>query len=140
MQARQELGHFKNALIHQAGPLFSILYALVAIGIHLVWQPDSTHLLRLASFSAQVGLFNLLPLGNMSDGGKIVRRALASLDEKGDRELTVIPIHLLLCLPLGYTIVAMLEQGWDKLVTSAGTAGMVVLAVSMVLLWLAHQE
>jgi len=137
LEERKALGHFRNSLIHLAGPLFSMVYALIAIGIHMAWHPDSDHLLRLASFSAQIGLFNLLPLGNASDGGKIIHRILASLDDRGDREITLVPILLLLCLPLGYTVVALFQQGWGKLTTtSVGILGTITAIGVLLTLWL----
>ena len=141
LEERKALGHFKNSVIHLAGPIFSMLYALIAIGIHMAWHPDSDHLLRLASFSAQVGLFNLLPLGNASDGGKIIHRVLASLDNRGNREITLMPILLLLCLPLGYTVVALLQQGWDKLTTtSVGMLGTITATGVLLTLWLVRSQ
>jgi hypothetical protein len=76
---RLRLSHFANTIIHLCGPLFSLLLALVAIGLHAFWRPVSDHLLILANFSAQVGFFNLLPLGNLTDGGKALRRVNAGL-------------------------------------------------------------
>ncbi|MBE0695784.1 MAG: hypothetical protein IH586_02570 [Anaerolineaceae bacterium] len=77
---RAQLSHFTNTIIHLAGPLFSLLLALAAVGLHVIWRPDSGHLLILANFSAQVGFFNLLPLGPLTDGGKALRRVSAALE------------------------------------------------------------
>lgn len=76
---RARLSHFTNTIIHLAGPLFSLLLALAAVGLHAAWRPASDHLLILANFSAQVGFFNLIPLGPLTDGGKALRRVSTAL-------------------------------------------------------------
>ena len=78
-EERARLSHFSNTIIHLGGPLFSLFLALTAVGLHAAWRPASEHLLILANFSAQVGFFNLLPLGNLTDGGKAVRRVSIGL-------------------------------------------------------------
>jgi len=75
---RQQLTHLRNAFIHLAGPFFSLLLALLALAINTLWRPADSHLLLLANFSAQVGFLNLIPLGGLTDGGKIVRRLAAT--------------------------------------------------------------
>lgn len=77
---RARLSHLSNAVIHLAGPCFSLLFALLVLVLNRLWMPHDAHLLILANFSAQLGLLNLLPLGEFTDGGKIVRRIIASLD------------------------------------------------------------
>ena len=79
---RERLTQFANVMIHLSGPLFSFLLALLALGVQAAWQPQDRHLLILASFSAQVGFLNLLPLGPLTDGGKIVQRMMASLGRR----------------------------------------------------------
>jgi hypothetical protein len=105
LAARERLSHLANALVHLGGPAFSLLLALMAIGLHTVWQPGDQHLLILASFSAQVGFLNLLPLGALTDGGKIIRRMVLSLD-RPHRALTVfIPLLATVLLLVLDTIV-----------------------------------
>ena len=79
LQARRRLNHFWNSVIHLAGPLFSLLLALVAFVIHLVARPDQDYWLRLANLNALLTVLNLLPLGELSDGGKLVYRLFASV-------------------------------------------------------------
>jgi hypothetical protein len=71
---RAALSQKANTYVHLAGPLFSLALALGALALHRLWQPESLHLLVLANFSAQVGFLNLLPLGDLTDGGKALRR------------------------------------------------------------------
>ncbi len=89
---RQRLSQIANALIHLSGPFFSLLLALIALGLQVTWQPADRHLLTLASFSAQVGFLNLLPLGGLTDGGKIVRRMIASLDGTRRKRIVLLPV------------------------------------------------
>lgn len=76
---RARLSQFWNTIVHLSGPIFSLLLALIAVGLDAAWRPASNHLAILANFSAQVGFLNLLPLGNLTDGGKAVRRVSAGL-------------------------------------------------------------
>jgi hypothetical protein len=78
-EERARLSSFTNTIIHLSGPLFSLVLALAAVGLQAAWHPSSEHLLILANFSAQVGFFNLLPLGSLTDGGKAVRRVSGGL-------------------------------------------------------------
>jgi hypothetical protein len=103
-QARERLSQFSNALIHLSGPVFSLLLALMAMGLQAAWRPGDQHLLTLASFSAQVGLLNLLPFGPLTDGGKIVRRMIVSLD-RPHQALSVF-------LPLLATVLLLLVDGF----------------------------
>jgi hypothetical protein len=75
---RERLSDLRNTFIHLAGPFFSLLLALLSLLLAQFWNPAGEHLLLLANFSAQVGLFNLLPLGGLTDGGKVVRRLAGS--------------------------------------------------------------
>lgn len=86
---REDLSHFNNSRIHLAGSLFSLFFALVAIAIHWLVQSGEGQdfWLRTANFSAQLGLFNALPLGKLSDGGKFAKRLMASLDERQEKNL-----------------------------------------------------
>ena len=79
LHARRRLNHFWNSLIHLTGPLFSLLLALVSFAIHLVVRPDQDYWLRLTNLNALLAVLNLLPLGELSDGGKLVRRLFASV-------------------------------------------------------------
>jgi hypothetical protein len=85
LRDRLALGHFKNSMIHLAGPLFSLLYALLALGIHIVAQPPTDYWLRLSNFSAMTCLLNTLPIGGLSDGGKFVKKLFASLQERSEK-------------------------------------------------------
>ncbi len=133
---RAALTQFQNALIHLAGPLFSLGYALLAVLIHLVWQPASSHLLQLASFSAQIALLNLLPMGRLSDGGKAIRRVLDSFDERGDWEIVAAPILLLVYLLVGFTIAGVLLPDMSALTVVAALG----VAAVMFVLWAAVSE
>lgn len=86
---RERLSHFENVIIHLGGPLFSLLLALLAMGLHSFWRPADQHLLTLANFSAQVGFLNLLPLVSLTDGGKVIRRMVYSID-RPRRALTIL--------------------------------------------------
>lgn len=105
-EARLRLTHWQNALIHLAGPLFSVLLALLALGIHTFWRPSDAQLLTLANFSAQVGLLNLLPLGIMTDGGKIVRRIVDSLPSQRRGWSALLPMLLTVTLGAAYVLIA----------------------------------
>lgn len=85
LDQRRQLSHLQNSAVHLAGPLFSLLLALAALGLNAVWRPQSTHLLVLADFSAQVGFLNLLPLGALTDGGKVLRRMVRSAGRRSVR-------------------------------------------------------
>ncbi len=88
---RVRLSQLRNAAIHLAGPAFSLLLALLALALQALWQPPDQHLLLLANFSAQVGLLNLLPFGSLTDGGKIVRRVIASLEDSSLAKAVLLP-------------------------------------------------
>ncbi|MGD8627371.1 MAG: CPBP family intramembrane metalloprotease [Anaerolineae bacterium] len=83
LKQRRALGHFTNSLIHLAGPLLSLGLAIAALLLSgLVRDPASGEaLLRVANFNALLCVLNLLPLGDLSDGGKLVRRIFASAPE-----------------------------------------------------------
>jgi hypothetical protein len=89
LEARRRLSHFANSLIHLTGPLFNLLYALLALTIHalLVRGGGQDYWLRIANLSAMVALLNGLPIGGASDGGKFAARLFASLDERTERRL-----------------------------------------------------
>ena len=91
---RERLTQFANVMIHLSGPLFSFLLALLALGVQTAWQPQDRHLLILASFSAQVGFLNLLPLGPLTDGGKIVQRMMASLGGALQKRMAILPVFV----------------------------------------------
>jgi len=86
-EARQRLSHFANSIIHLAGPAANLAYACVALSVHLFINPDwgSDYWLRLANFNALLALVNLLPLGDYSDGGKILRRLFASIEGRAEQ-------------------------------------------------------
>lgn len=89
---RARLSQLANAVVHLAGPVFSLLLALLALTMHALWHPVDEHLLTLANFSAQVGFLNLLPLGNLTDGGKIVHRMITSLDRPARAWAVLLPL------------------------------------------------
>jgi hypothetical protein len=95
LEKRQRLNHFSNSLIHLSGPLFSLLFAITAIVLYFVIArgPERIYWLRLANLNALLSLFNFMPLGSLSDGGKFIRRMFASLTEAEEKRL------LLLFLP-----------------------------------------
>jgi hypothetical protein len=88
LKARLALGHYSNSLIHLAGPLFSLLLALLALVGHLLspQNPAQDFWLRMANFNALLGLLNVLPFGALSDGGKFVRKLFSSLDESTEKK------------------------------------------------------
>jgi hypothetical protein len=89
LKKRQQMGHFANSMIHLAGPMFNLIYAIAAVGVHTLLGSNSVndYWLKLANFSALLGLLNLLPMGRKSDGGKFIQRLFASLEEKVERRL-----------------------------------------------------
>jgi len=95
---RANLSHLSNTLIHLAGPFFSLLLALLAMGLQVLWQPQDDHLPLLANFSAQVCLLNLLPFGNLTDGGKIARRMIDSLDPSCRWRVALLQVGITLLL------------------------------------------
>ncbi len=86
---RQALGHYRNSLIHLAGPSSSFLLALAALGMFFIMDGvvDRVYWLLLINLNALLALLNFIPMGNLSDGGKFVRRLFASLPEKEERRL-----------------------------------------------------
>ncbi len=105
LPARERLSQLANVIIHLCGPLFSLLLALIALGLQNIWHPVDRHLLTLANFSAQVGLLNLLPLGSLTDGGKIVRRMISSLDSSRRKWMAILPISVTLLMVVVYGLV-----------------------------------
>jgi hypothetical protein len=102
-RVRESLGHYTNSLIHLAGPLASLAFALVALGLHAILYRGSTHgpWLGQASFSSLVAVLNLLPMGNLSDGGKFVKRLFASAEERFEQRL----LAMVGILPLVFVLV-----------------------------------
>lgn len=95
---RRGLNHFVNAVIHLTGPLFNLLYAFLALSIPWALGLNRNYWLRVANLSATVGLINLLPIGRVSDGGKVIYRIFSSLDARNERWLLPAPILWLLSL------------------------------------------
>jgi len=95
---RNALNHFSNGVIHLAGPLFSLLYAFLALGIHWALGLSRDYWLRAANLSATIGLVNVLPIGRVSDGGKAIHRIFSSLDKRNERWLLPAPVLWLLSL------------------------------------------
>lgn len=108
---RTGLSNYTNSLIHLAGPLFSLLYAFLALVIHRFWLPDQPQLMQLANLNAQLALFNLLPLGEASDGGKFLHKAFASLNEKDDGRLMRLAISWGLGVVCGTLYVGIRQHG-----------------------------
>jgi Zn-dependent protease len=92
LPARERLSHLANALIHLSGPSFSLLLALLAMSLQVIWKPGDQHLLTLANFSAQVGFLNLLPIGPLTDGGKIIQRMILPLDRTRRAWIIMLPL------------------------------------------------
>lgn len=114
MAERRRLSHLSNSIIHLAGPACSFLLSLIAIALQAVWQPADSHLLLLASFSAQVGFLNLLPVGSLTDGGKIVRRMIVSLPREARALAVLLPISISGIMLVLYMLVerpALAERG-----------------------------
>jgi hypothetical protein len=121
IQARRRLNHFWNSVIHLAGPLFSLLLALLAILIQLLARPDEDYWLRLANFNALLAVLNLLPLGELSDGGKLVRRLFASVSAKVEEKM----LFLVGLVPLLFAMIVLaLRFDWHK-----------VLALLVIVVW-----
>lgn len=110
-EIRAGLSNYTNSLIHLAGPLFSLLYALLAMLVHRFWLPDQPQLMQLANLNAQLALFNLLPLGEASDGGKFLHKAFASLNEKDDRRLMLLTASWGLGVVCGTLYVGIRQHG-----------------------------
>jgi hypothetical protein len=87
IEAREQLDHFWNSVIHLSGPLSSLLLALLGVAIHLWARPPEDYWLRLANFNALLAVLNLLPLGELSDGGKLVRRLFASVPGRVEEKM-----------------------------------------------------
>ena len=88
-QARQALGDYRNSVIHLAGPFASLLLAFLSYLIAVLIAPTGQRQiwLRIANFNALLCLLNLLPMGSLSDGGKLVRRLFSSADERLEERL-----------------------------------------------------
>lgn len=86
---RDVLGHLANSLIHLAGPVANLVCALLALGLGTVgWaRAIEDHLPRLANLNVLLALFNLLPMGSMTDGGKVIERVFASLRKDVEDEV-----------------------------------------------------
>jgi hypothetical protein len=121
IQARRRLNHFWNSVIHLAGPLFSLLLALVAILIQLLARPEQDYWLRLANLNALLAVLNLLPLGELSDGGKLVHRLFASVPAKVEDKM----LCLVGLVPLLFAMIVLaLRFDWHK-----------VLALLVIVVW-----
>jgi len=99
LQERRSLDHYANSVIHLAGPFFSLMVALAALIVYLLAPaPYRSYWLSLSNFNALVCLLNLLPMGNLSDGGKFVRKLFSSADESLAQRL----LQLAGALPLAF--------------------------------------
>lgn len=124
---RAALSHMANSAVHLAGPLFSLILALLALGLHSIWQTNSDHLLVLANFSAQVGFLNLLPLGALTDGGKALRRMALSVGHKPVRVVMVLLCSVAFLAPLLPVGRQILQDGVRQLPATGG--GFVLIGV-----------
>ena len=104
LSERQALSHFQNSCVHLAGPMFSLLLAFIALALYLLWLPNSDHLLLLSNFTAQVGLLNLLPLGALTDGGKLLQRVALSVRAGQGRQPILLLITLSVLGPILYAL------------------------------------
>lgn len=89
LEQRNVLSHFANSLIHLAGPACSFIFALISLGIFIIKEPsaDRGYWLYLSNLNALLALLNLLPMGNLSDGGKFAKRLFASLSTRDEIRL-----------------------------------------------------
>jgi hypothetical protein len=122
---RAGLSHKRNSYVHLAGPLFSLVLALAALALHRLWQPESRHLLVLANFSAQTGFINLLPLGDLTDGGKVLRRMASSARRRRERLAILALGTAALVGPLLASAWPVWRWGWSALPEAA--AGFVLI-------------
>jgi hypothetical protein len=99
LRERRSLSHYENSLIHLAGPFFSLMMALAAMTVYLLASaPHRSYWLSLSNFNALICLLNLLPMGNLSDGGKFVRKLFSAADESLAQKL----LQLAGALPLAF--------------------------------------
>lgn len=104
VEDRARLSQLANVYVHLAGPLFSLGLAFLALGLHSIWQPPSQHLMILANLSAQIGLLNLLPLGALTDGGKVLRRTAVSVKSGRGNTLLMALMTAVILSPLIYSV------------------------------------
>jgi hypothetical protein len=133
LKDRQVLGHYGNSLIHLAGPSFSFLFALIALGMFFIMDAsaDRWYWLLLANLNALLALVNFIPMGNLSDGGKFIKRLFSSLPEKEERRL------LTMLVPSFFSWLALL-YGLD--LVRAASLGIVVLWLFISMLIEATQD
>jgi hypothetical protein len=118
LRLRQALGELANSFVHLSGPLASLLLALVGLGLHLAMGRGSGNdtWLRLANLNAILALGNLLPLGYLSDGGKVIKRIFASADER----LEVRLLAMAGVLPLAVVAITLaLRLDWERMAALA---------------------
>jgi hypothetical protein len=158
---RAALSEAANTVIHLAGPGASLAYALLALLVHgwLGTDGSGNYWLRLANLNALLCLLNVLPLGELSDGGKMVRRTLHSVSPRARRlllllfaALPVVVAWSLIVLPLGPTRVLALaasvvwfglallrhnriarERGGNRAGSMSGRQGILLFGGSLVL-------
>jgi hypothetical protein len=107
LEERRRLSQRQNVMIHISGPLFSLLLSLGALFLWQFLPGTGLRLGVLANFSAQVALLNLLPLGNLTDGGKIMRRLVGSLDGDGRFVAVILPMAFTALLLVVYNLLAL---------------------------------
>lgn len=124
LDARARLSNLANSGIHLAGPAFSLLLALAAALLGVFCFPNDPYLLRLTNFSATVALLNLLPLGSITDGGKVLRRAGAALRGRARAWVVILPLLFTLGL-LALTLLADVHiQDWPLFACGLLLAGL----------------
>jgi len=116
LEKRLALSHYENSILHLLGPAFSLALGVMAFtsGMLAAELPGRAGWLRAANFNALLGAMNLLPMADLSDGGKFVRRLFASLREDVEERLLaligVVPL-LLACLTFA------LRLDWGRLLS-----------------------
>jgi hypothetical protein len=115
LKARRALNHFSNALIHLAGPFFSLLLALTCIIIYLFpLSINRGFWIGFANFNALICVLNLLPMGKLTDGGKFVRKLFSFTDETLVQRL----LALVGVLPLAFlAAIIVYRLDWARLIS-----------------------
>jgi membrane protease YdiL (CAAX protease family) len=125
LEQRRTLGQFANSLIHLSGPLVSLAVTLLALLLYATVHRPGRGLfwLQVANFNAILSVLNLLPLGHLSDGGKLVHRLFASGSEQVDSGL----LAMVGAVPLvGLWILFVFRLDWER-----------VVALLIIVLWFA---
>jgi hypothetical protein len=130
VEERSRLSNLANSVIHMAGPVFSVLLALAAFSAARIFPHDADRLHVLANFSAQVAILNLLPLGALTDGGKVVRRVIAPLGGNGRSWAALMPLLIAALMLLVYTMV-------EQPINQHGQGGIFGIGLILLASWMA---